>query len=62
MDKFLQNRQFIFAMVVFVIATLFCWVMKYPGEIYVQLVGLVVLGYLPSQTVKDWIQKGQNGS
>lgn len=59
MDKFLQNRQFIFSMVALVLVTIFTWIMKYPGEIYVQLIGLIVLGYLPSQTVKDWIQRGQ---
>lgn len=61
MEKFIQNRQFIFSMVSLIVVTLFTWLMKYPGEIYVQLFGLIVLGYLPSQTITDWIKRGQNG-
>lgn len=50
----LEIQKFAFSMFALILGTLFSWLMKYEGAVYVQLFGVVVTGFLVSQAVVDW--------
>ncbi len=50
----IENRKFIFALVSLIIGTLFSWVMRYEGTVYLQIFSVVTVAYLTSQAVVDW--------
>jgi hypothetical protein len=47
-------RKFAFSIYALTLATVFSWLMKYEGTVYVQLFAVVTTGYLVAQAAVDW--------
>lgn len=52
-DKFMVIKKFTFSVFAFTLGTATCIYLKYPGETYVQIVGIIATGFLVAQAYVD---------